>query len=138
MKLSYTRELFHIAIYILNRGRIQPNSDKTPHELWKGMPTNVKHFKGFGSKCYIKRDDENLGKFESRTDEGIFSGYFSERKAYKCYNLILDKIVDSANVRVDDEKPRRIKIQTSDQSKVRNYDEEKEDNVKRDEEDETP
>jgi len=89
------------------------NSDKTPYELWFGRPVSVKYFRVFGSKCYIKRDDDNLGKFDSRIDEGIFLGYSSTKRAYKCYNLRLHKIIESANVTVDDIKPRRIQIQES-------------------------
>jgi hypothetical protein len=63
--------------------------------LWKGLPTNFKHLKVFGSKCYIKRDDDNLGKFDSRFDEGIFLGYSSQRKSYRCLNMGLEKIVES-------------------------------------------
>jgi len=54
----------HTTIHILNRGLLKSNSDKTPYELWKGRPTNVKHFRVFGSKCYIKRED-GIGKFDS-------------------------------------------------------------------------
>jgi len=43
------------------------------------------HFRVFGSKCFIKNNDEKLGKFEPR-EEGIFLGYSSRSKAYKCYN----------------------------------------------------
>ena len=60
-----------------------------------------------------KREDDSLGKFDSRTDEGIFLGYFSTKKSYRCYNLRLHKIIESANVIVDDTKPRRIQIQES-------------------------
>ena len=70
--------------------------------MWIGRPTNVKHFRIFGSKCYIKRDDGKIGKFDSRVDEGICVGYSSKRKAYKCYNLILGKIVETINVNVDE------------------------------------
>jgi hypothetical protein len=97
---------------------------KPPYELWKGRPTNVKHLKVFGSKCYIKRDDDNLGKFDSRYDEGIFLGYSSQRKSYRCFNLRLDKIVESENVRVDDENPGRIKMQTNDQPTITSCSEE--------------
>jgi len=90
-RLSYIfwREAVYTVVYILNRGKIRFNSDKTPYELWKGRPTYVKHFRIFGSKCYIKRDDENLGKFDSRIDEGIFLGYSLRRKTYRCYNETL-------------------------------------------------
>jgi hypothetical protein len=43
-----------------------------------------------------------LGKFDSRDDEGIFLGYSSRSKAYRCYNKALGKIVESANVKVDE------------------------------------
>jgi regulator of extracellular matrix RemA (YlzA/DUF370 family) len=81
---------------------LRPNHDKTPYELWFGRPTSVKHFRTFGSKCYIKNDEDNLGKFDPRSDEGIFLGYSSNKKAYKCYNLRLLNIVESANVKIDD------------------------------------
>ena len=89
------------------------NSDKIPYELWFGRPTSVKYFRAFGSKCYIKRDDDNLGKFESRTDEGIFLGFSSTKKEYRCYNLRSHKIIENANASIDDTKPRRIQIQGS-------------------------
>ena len=66
-----------------------------------------------GSKCYIKREDDNLGKFDSRKYEGIFLGYSSTKKEYKCYNLKTHNIIESASVIVDDTKSRRIQIQES-------------------------
>jgi hypothetical protein len=77
--------------------------------VWRAP--SIKYFKVFGSKCYIKRLDENLGKFDTRSDEGIFLGYASTKKAYRCYNLRLHKIVESEDVKVDDLKTIRIKHQ---------------------------
>lgn len=81
---------------------LRVNTRKTPYELWKGRPVDVKYFRVFGSKCYIMRDNGKLGKFNSLSNEGIFLGYSCHRKAYKCYNLGLNKIVESINVRVDE------------------------------------
>ena len=50
-----------------------------------------------------QREDQNLGKFESRVDEGIFVGYSRKRKAYKCYNLRRKQIVESINVTFDED-----------------------------------
>jgi hypothetical protein len=55
----------HTSVHILNRGILRNNSDKNPYEIWKGRPENVNHFRVFGSKCYIKRKDNRIGKFES-------------------------------------------------------------------------
>jgi hypothetical protein len=40
----------HTTVHILNIRVLISNNDKTPSELWKGIPTNVKHFRVFGSK----------------------------------------------------------------------------------------
>jgi hypothetical protein len=108
---GYWREDVSTTIYILNRCKLRINSNKTPYELWFGRGPSVKYFKVFGSKCYIRRLNENLGIFDARYDEGIFLGYASTKKAYRCYNLRLHKIVESADVKVDDLKTIRIKNQ---------------------------
>ena len=60
------------------------------------------YFGVFGSKCYIKWMDKNMGKFDSRSDEGIFLGYSCKRKAYMCFNHRLGKVVESVHVKVDE------------------------------------
>ena len=61
----------------------------------------MKYFKIFGSKCYILKDDRN-GKFDAKSDEGIFLGYSTRIKAYKCLNINTNKVVESANVNFDE------------------------------------
>jgi hypothetical protein len=46
----FWREVVNIIVYILNRGKIRFNNNKTPYELWKGRPTTIKYFKVLGSK----------------------------------------------------------------------------------------
>ena len=104
--ILFWREVVYTAIYILNRGKFRVKNNKTPYELWYGRLASVKYFKVFGSRCYININEDDLGKFDSRTDEGIFLGYSSSKKAYRCFNKRLHKIVESANVRIDDIKPR--------------------------------
>jgi transposase InsO family protein len=99
--IFWTQEV-HTTVHIQNIVMLRNNTDKTPYELWKGRPTNVKHFRVFGSKCYIKREDGRMGKFDSRVDKGVLVGYSSTRKAYKCYNLRLNKVVESINVTIDE------------------------------------
>jgi hypothetical protein len=95
-------QVVHTTVHIQNIVILKNNTDKTPYELWKGRPTNVKHFRVFGSKCYIKREDGRTEKFVSRVDKGILVGYSSTRKSCKCYNLILNKVAESINVTIDE------------------------------------
>jgi hypothetical protein len=69
---TFLVEVFHTVVHILNKVHLRLNSDKIPYELWFGRPASIKHFKVFGSKCYIKNNDDHMGKFDSRDDEGIF------------------------------------------------------------------
>ena len=61
----------------------------------------MKHFKVFGRKCYILKDTRN-GKFDAKSDEGIFLGYSIRSKASKCLNTNTNKNVESANVNFDE------------------------------------
>jgi hypothetical protein len=101
----YWVEAIHTAVHILNKAHLRPHSDKTPYELWFGRPASIKHFKFFGSKCYIKNNDENIGKYDDRVDEGIFLGYATNSKGYRCYNKRLHKLVDCIDIKVDEEIP---------------------------------
>jgi hypothetical protein len=38
----------------------------------------------------------------SRVDKGVLVGYSSTRKAYKCYNIRLNKVVESINITIDE------------------------------------
>jgi hypothetical protein len=97
------------TVQIQNKIMLKNNNDKTPYELWKERPTNVKHFRVYGSKCYIKREDGRMGNFDSRLDKEVFVGYSSTRKAYKCYNMKLNKFVESINVTIDEIGGRELK-----------------------------
>jgi hypothetical protein len=111
------------------------NTNKTPYELWKGRPTNVKHFIVFGSNCYIKREYGRMGKFDSRVGKGVLVGYSSTRKEYKGYNLRLKKIVESINVTID-ETGRPESKEEENESMKQTLEEEAEDEKEVEEEDE--
>ena len=92
----------HTIVHIQNRVMLRKKNDKTSYELWKWRPSNVKHLRVSGSKCYIKREDGRMGKFDSHVDKGVLVGYSSTRKSYKCYNMRLNKVVKSINVTIDE------------------------------------
>ena len=62
----------------------------------------MKYFRIFGSTCFILKDRENVGKFDSRSDEGIFLGYSSTSKAYQVYNKRTMKVMETVNVVIDE------------------------------------
>ena len=90
----FQTQSIHTSIHILNRGKIRTGSGMTPYEVQKGRPTTVKNFRIFRRKIYIKRNDEDMGKFESKSNEGIFLGYATRIKKNKRYNLRMGKMVE--------------------------------------------
>ena len=80
---------------------MQKDSFKTSYELWYGYKPNVSYLKVFESKCYILKESRK-GKFNAKGDEGIFLGYSSKIKAYRCLNLSTHKVIESAHVKVDE------------------------------------
>eukprot|EP00253_Pinus_taeda_P014004 PITA_14004 len=116
---TFWGEAAYAVVFILNKTNVRVNNTQTPHELWYRETPSVKHFKIFGSKCYIKNTDEKLGKLEPKADEGILIGYSPHSKAYKCYNKRLGRIVDSIDVVVHEKGyiPRQVNHEDIEENK---------------------
>ena len=91
-------EAVNTVCHTFNRGYFRPGIKKTPYELWKGRKPNVKYFRIFGSTYFILNDRKNVGKFDSRSEEGIFLRYSSTSKAYRVYNKRTNKVMETVDV----------------------------------------
>jgi len=84
---NFWAEAINTACYLLNRCMVRPILEKTPYELLRGRKPNITHLRAFGCKCFVHNNGkEALGKFDDRSDEGIFLGYSPHSKAYKVFN----------------------------------------------------
>src|SRR4051812_823419 len=91
------------ACYVGNRVIIRPILKKNPYELFKGRKPNIAHFHIFGCKCFVLNNEkDNLGKFDEKSDEGIFLGYSLSSKAYRIYNKRTLTIEESMHVSFDE------------------------------------
>ena len=99
------------SCYVLNRVLKRPILKKTPYELFKGRKPNISHLRVFCCKCFILNNGkDNLSKFDSKADEGIFLGYSSHSHAYRAYNkrtMLIEEIVhltfDETNQKLQEE-----------------------------------
>ena len=93
----------NIIFNILNRALIRPILKKTPYELWKDRKPNISYFHIFGCRCFIYNNGkDNLNKFDSRIDEGIFLGYSTNSKAYWVFNKRTLIVEESIHVVFDE------------------------------------
>ncbi|GAV59916.1 hypothetical protein CFOL_v3_03447, partial [Cephalotus follicularis] len=80
-------EATNTSCYVLNRISIRPILKKTPYELWRGRKPNISYFHAFICKCFIHNNGkDHLGKFDSKVDEGIFLGYLTTIRTFRCFN----------------------------------------------------
>ena len=90
------------ACYVLNRVSIRPLTKNTPYELFTGRKPNISYFKVFGSKCFILNTKDQLGKFDAKSDEGIFLGYSDRSKAYRVFNKRTNTVEETLHVSFDE------------------------------------
>ncbi|KAJ9556613.1 hypothetical protein OSB04_011227 [Centaurea solstitialis] len=75
-------EAVNTACYTQNRSLIVKRFRRTPYELFHNRKPSIEHLPIFGCVCYILNNKDNLGKFDSKSDDGIFLGYSSISKTY--------------------------------------------------------
>ena len=96
-------EAMSTACYIANRFYIRSILEKTPFEIYFGKKPNISYFKAFGCKCFIHNNGkDNLGKFDAKSDEGIFLGYSNVSKAFRVYNTRTRLVEESIHVKFDE------------------------------------
>ena len=95
-------EAVNTSCYVLNRILLRPILKKTPYELWKNKKPNISYFKAFGCKCFILNTKDNLGKFDAKSDVGIFLGYSTSSKAFRVFNKRTMVLKESIHVIFDE------------------------------------
>jgi len=89
-------EVVNTACYLQNKIYIRRILKKTPYELWKWWKPNISYFQAFWCKCFILNTKDNLGKFDSKSDNGTLLGYSKTSKAFKVYNSrtsVVEKVI---------------------------------------------
>ncbi|KAK1684589.1 hypothetical protein QYE76_045437 [Lolium multiflorum] len=95
---NFWGEAISTAVHYSNRLFLHPLHNKTPYELLTGNKPNVMYIRVFGCKCLVNNNKGKLGKFETRTIEGIFVGYAENSHAYRYYNRSTGTIEVSCDV----------------------------------------
>lgn len=99
---GFWAEAISAACYVIDRVYMRPKTNTTPYEIFKGKTPNISHMHVFGCLCYILNDKEHLGKFDAKSDIGIFLGYSTNSSAYRVYNKRTKLVGDNVNVVFDD------------------------------------
>nr|GEZ60276.1 ribonuclease H-like domain-containing protein [Tanacetum cinerariifolium] len=72
--------------YVQNRVLVVKPHFKTPYELFKDRSPALSFMRPFGFHVTILNTLDQLGKFDRKSDERIFVGYFTISKSFRVYN----------------------------------------------------
>jgi hypothetical protein len=95
-------EAVNTACHVVNRISLRLLIKKTPYELWIGCKPNLSYFRVFSFKCFVLNEAPKVTKFDSKSIEGVFVGYFSTSKVYKIYMPTSRIMVESVHVKFDE------------------------------------
>ncbi|KAJ9547779.1 hypothetical protein OSB04_020322 [Centaurea solstitialis] len=102
---QFWAEAVNTACYTQNRSLIVKRFRRTAYELFRNRKPSIEHLHIFGCVCYILNNKNNLGKFDSKSDDGIFLGYSSISKTYRVFNKRRQTIEETIHVKFDESGP---------------------------------
>ncbi|GKE89985.1 putative ribonuclease H-like domain-containing protein [Tanacetum coccineum] len=96
---TFWAESVNTACYVLKRVlNIKPHN-KTPYELIRRRPPLIDFMKPFGCPVTILNTKDHLGKFDEKSDEGYFVGYYVVSKAMRVFNKRTKIVEETLNIR---------------------------------------
>nr|GEW69186.1 hypothetical protein [Tanacetum cinerariifolium] len=78
---------------------------KTHYELFKGRTPILSFMRPFRCHVTILNTLDHLGKFDGKSDEGIFVGYYTTSKAFRVYNIRTRKVEENLHITFLENKP---------------------------------
>nr|GEV05723.1 hypothetical protein [Tanacetum cinerariifolium] len=102
---TFCAEAVSTACYVQNRVLVVKPHFKTPYELFKGRLPALSFMRPFGCHVLILNILDRLGKFDGKSDEGIFVGYSTTSKAFRVYNIRTRKVEENLHINFLENKP---------------------------------
>ncbi|KAJ9550670.1 hypothetical protein OSB04_014715 [Centaurea solstitialis] len=105
LPVTFWAEAINTACYVQNRVLVVKSKGKTPYELFEKKKPFIGFLVPFGCPCTILNTKSQLGKFDSKSDDGFFVGYSSQSKALRVFNSSSRIIEESDNVKCNEHTP---------------------------------
>lgn len=84
---NFWAEVLNTTCHVINRCLIKSILNNTPYELMTKKKSKLSYFKPFVCTYFVLNNGKNdVGKFNPRSDKGVYVGYSSTIKAYIIYN----------------------------------------------------
>lgn len=98
LSLTLWAEAVNVAVHVLNATGTSTVVDRTPYELCHRKKADVRHLKPFGVDVYMHIPKQVRKKWDSKATKEIFVGYGENRKGFRLWNPVNNKIETSRDV----------------------------------------
>ena len=95
---QFWAEAVATTVYVKNRGYSRSIIGRTSYEALMGVKPDVGYLRTFGSLCYYRIPKDERGKLEPNGKRAIFLGYCIDRRGYRLYDQMKDKVIISRDV----------------------------------------
>ncbi|GJX33704.1 putative ribonuclease H-like domain-containing protein [Tanacetum coccineum] len=102
---TFWAEAVNTACYVQNRVLVIKPHNKTPYELFNGIPPIISFMRPFGCPVTILNTLDHLGKFDGKADEGFFVGYSVNSKAFRVFNSRTRIVEETLHITFLENKP---------------------------------
>lgn len=103
LKKTFWSEAIATAAYLANRSPKVVLAGRTPYELWFKKRPNISNLKIFGCKAYPLVPAKDRQKFDKKSSDCIFVGYYKDPNTYKLWNIKSKKFIRSSDVIFDED-----------------------------------
>ncbi|GJX41404.1 putative ribonuclease H-like domain-containing protein [Tanacetum coccineum] len=94
---TFWAKVVSTACYVQNRVLVKPHN-KTLYELFRGFKPASSFMRPFGCHVTILNTLHSLGKFDGKSDEGLFVGYSLSSKAFWVYNTRTRRVEENLHI----------------------------------------
>nr|GEV97354.1 retrovirus-related Pol polyprotein from transposon TNT 1-94 [Tanacetum cinerariifolium] len=105
LPIIFWAEVVNTPCYVQNRVLVVKPHFKTLYELFRGRSPALSFMRPFGCHVTILNTLDQLGKFNGKSDEGLFVGYFTNSKAFRVYNTRTRKVEENLHIKFLENKP---------------------------------
>ncbi|GJY83416.1 putative ribonuclease H-like domain-containing protein [Tanacetum coccineum] len=102
---TFWAEAVSTACYVQNRVLVVKPHNKAPYELFRGFKPALSFMRPFGCHVTILNTLDSLGKFDGKSDECFFVGYFLSSKAFRVYNTRTRRVEENLHIGFLENKP---------------------------------
>ncbi|GKD30690.1 putative ribonuclease H-like domain-containing protein [Tanacetum coccineum] len=95
---TFWAEAVSTACYVQNRVLVVKPHNKTPYKLFRDFKHALSFMRPFGCHVTILNTLYSLGKFDGKSDEGLFVGYSLSSKAFRVYNTRTRRVEENLHI----------------------------------------